>query len=194
MTKGRIGIIIRDMKKYQIIYADPPWKYNVFSDKPPCARKAEESYYEVADLIDLVKLPLFDIADDNCVLFLWTTYPALPMALKLIKEWGFHYRTVAFTWVKRNKKSDGWFWGMGGWTRANAEICLLATKGNPTRKSKAVHSVLDDRITNHSEKPNSARQRIIELMGDLPRIELFARQKVEGWDCWGNEVESDIEL
>ncbi len=182
------------MKKYQIIYADPPWKYNVFSDRPPCARKAEENYYEVLDLLDLADLPINDLANSDCVLFLWATYPSLPIALKLIKKWGFHYRTVAFTWVKRNKKADSWFWGMGGWTRANAEICLLATLGNPKRVSKSVHSVLDNRIMGHSEKPDEARRRIVQLMGDLPRIELFARRKVEGWDCWGNEVESDIEL
>ena len=182
------------MKKYQIIYADPPWKYNVFSDRPPCARKAEEEYYEVADLIDLVKLPMLELADNDCVLFMWATYPSLPIALKLIKEWGFHYRTVAFTWVKRNKKADSWFWGMGGWTRSNPEICLLATRGNPKRASRAVHSVIDTRIREHSQKPDEVRDRIVELMGDLTRIELFARQRVEGWDCWGNEVESDIEL
>ena len=181
-------------KKYQIIYADPPWKYNVFSDKPPCARKSEEEYYEVTDLIDLVNLPVKDIADTNCILFMWATYPALPIALKLLKQWGFHYRTVAFTWVKKNKKSDSWFWGMGGFTRSNAEICLLSTKGLPKRKSKSVHSVLDDRIAEHSKKPNTARERIVELMGDIPRIELFAREKTPGWDVWGNEVESDIEL
>jgi len=179
------------MKRYQIIYADPPWKYNVFSDRPPCARKPGESYYEVADLIDLVKLPIAELADENCVLFMWATYPALPVALKLIKEWGFHYRTVAFTWVKRNKQSESWFWGMGGWTRANAEICLLATRGNPKRLSKSVHSVIDSPIRGHSQKPDEARDRIVQLMGDLPRIELFARRKVEGWDCWGNEVESN---
>ncbi len=182
------------MKKYQIIYADCPWKYNIFSDKPPCARKAEESYYEVADLIDLVKLPLQELADENCALFMWATYPALPIALKLIKEWGFHYRTVAFTWVKKNKKSDSWFWGMGGWTRANAEICLLATRGNPKRISKSVHSVIDTPIEGHSKKPDVVRERIVQLMGDLPRIELFARQRVDGWDCWGNEVASNIDL
>jgi len=181
-------------KKYNIIYCDPPWKYNVFSDRPPCARKAEEAYYEVADLIALVKLPMAELADNDCVLFLWATYPALPIALKLTKEWGFHYRTVAFTWVKRNKKADSWFWGMGGWTRANAEICLLSTRGNPKRLSKAVHSVIDTPIREHSQKPDETRDRIVTLMGDLPRIELFARQRVDGWDCWGNEVESDIEL
>jgi len=180
---------LQNTKKYSIIYCDPPWKYSVFSDRPPCARKAEEEYYEVADLIDLVKLPMAELAEDNCVLFLWATYPALPIALKLIKEWGFHYRTVAFTWVKRNKKADSWFWGMGGWTRANAEICLLATRGNPKRASRAVHSILDDRIMKHSEKPDTARQRIVELMGDLPRIELFSRQKVEGWTSLGLDID-----
>lgn len=181
-------------KKYQIIYADPPWKYNVFSDKPPSARKAEEEYYEVMDLLDMGELPIWDIADNDCVLFMWTTYPTLPIALKLLKKWGFHYRTVAFTWVKKNRISDSWFMGMGGWTRANAEICLLATKGNPVRKSKSVRSIIDTPIQEHSKKPDEARSRIVELMGDLPRIELFARQKTEGWDVWGNEVESDISL
>ena len=180
--------------KYKIIYADPPWKYNVFSDKTSSARKSEESYYEVMDLLDMGELPLWEIADDDCVVFMWATYPTLPVALKLLKKWGFHYRTVAFTWVKKNKKADSWFWGMGGWTRANAEICLLATKGNPRRVSKSVHSVIDTPIREHSQKPDEIRDRIVELCGDVPRIELFARQKTEGWDVWGNEVESDITL
>ena len=143
---------------------------------------------------DIQKLSVELIADENCVLFLWATYPCLEEALELLKCWGFVYKTVAFTWVKRNKKSDSWFWGLGHWTRSNAEICILATKGKPKRKSMSVHSVLDDRIMAHSQKPNSARDKIVKLMGDIPRIELFAREKIEGWDVWGNEVESDIEL
>ena len=91
-------------------------------------------------------------------------------------------------WVKRNKKSDSWFWGLGHWTRANAEICLLVTKGKPKRISAGVHQIVDDRIMEHSKKPDTVRQRIIELMGDLPRIDLFARETAEGWDSWGNEV------
>jgi len=83
---------------------------------------------------------------------------------------------------------------MGNWTRSNTEDCLLAIRGKPIRISASVHQIIQSPIGRHSEKPMETKDRIVQLMGDLPRIELFARQKVEGWDCWGNEVESDIEL
>lgn len=181
------------MKKYQIIYADPPWKYSLWSDTAT-GRSLSEGHYDTMDLIDIATVPVKDIADKDCALFMWVTFPTFPMALKLIKAWGFQYKTAAFVWVKKNKKADSWFWGMGSWTRANAEVCVIATKGYPKRISKSVHSVLDDKFTRHSQKPDSARKRILDLMGDLPRIELFAREKAEGWDVWGNEVESDISL
>jgi len=114
--------------------------------------------------------------------------PSLIEGLALIEKWGFKYKTVAFTWVKKNKKADSLFWGMGFWTRANTELCLLATKGSPKRVSASVHSVIYSPIREHSRKPDEARDKIVQLMGDIPRIELFARQKVEGWDCWGDEV------
>ena len=145
-------------------------------------------------MCDIFGLPIQNLVDDNCVLFLWVTAPLLPEALYTIKAWGFEYKTVAFTWVKKNKKSDSWFWGMGWWTRSNPEYCLLSTKGNPKRQAPNVHSVIDSRIEEHSKKPNIVREKIIELCGDLPRIELFAREKTEGWDVWGNEVDSDIDL
>ena len=143
---------------------------------------------------DICSLPVADIAEDNCVLFLWVTFPNLQESLRVIKAWGFEYRTVAFVWVKRNKKAVNWFMGLGYWTRANAEICLLAVKGKPKRISKSVRQVIDSPIERHSKKPDETRERIVELMGDLPRIELFARQKTDGWEVWGNEVESDIKL
>jgi N6-adenosine-specific RNA methylase IME4 len=133
-------------------------------------------------------LPVCDIAENDCVLFLWVTYPKLIDCIKTIEKWGFTYKTCAFSWVKKNKKSDTWFWGLGYWTRANNEICLLATKGKPKRVSKGVHQIVDDRIREYSRKPDCVRDKIIELCGDLPRIELFARQKTPGWDVWGNEV------
>lgn len=105
-----------------------------------------------------------------------------------IRKWGFTYKTCAFTWVKQNRKSDGLFWGLGFWTRANAELCLLATRGRPKRVNKGVHSVVLSHVREHSRKPDEVRDRIVELMGDIPRIELFARQQVDGWDCWGDEV------
>jgi len=146
------------------------------------------------DIKDICTLPIADIADNDCALFLWATYPNLPEAFEVIKAWGFTYKTVAFTWVKRNKKSPGWFVGLGYWTRANAEVCLLAVKGKPTRISKSVRQIIDAPIAAHSKKPDEVRGRIVELLGDVPRIELFAREKTAGWDVFGDEVESDIVL
>ena len=114
--------------------------------------------------------------------------PKLNECFDLISSWGFEYKTCAFTWIKTNKKSDSLFWGMGRWTRANPEVCLLAAKGTPKRLSASVHSVVMSPIREHSRKPDEVRDRIVELVGDLPRIELFARQRVDGWDAWGNEV------
>lgn len=174
-------------KKYSIIYADPPWTFKTYSPKG-AEKKSAAAHYNLMSKQEIQNLPVADIADKDCVLFLWATFPNLPEAIELIKAWGFTYKTVAFTWVKRNKKSDGWFWGLGYWTRANAEICFLATKGKPKRISKSVHQICDARVMEHSKKPPEIRDRIVELCGDVPRIELFARQRVPGWDCWGNEV------
>lgn len=180
------------LKKYSIIYADPPWSYKVWSNKG--TGRSAEQHYKTMSKEEIQNLPIADIAAKNCVLFLWATYPCLEEALELVRAWGFTYKTVAFTWVKRNKKSDSWFWGLGHWTRSNPEICILATKGKPKRISKGVHSVIDDRINRHSEKPDSVRKRIVELIGDLPRIELFARTKTDGWDVFGDEVSDSIKL
>jgi N6-adenosine-specific RNA methylase IME4 len=137
---------------------------------------------------DIKKLPIKDIADDNCILFMWVTYPLLKEGIETIESWNFNYKTCGFSWIKKNKKADSLFWGLGYWTRANNEICLLATKGKPKRVSKSVHQVVMDKIREHSRKPDCVRDRIVELCGDLPRIELFAREKTPGWDVWGNEV------
>lgn len=137
---------------------------------------------------DICKLPVKQIADKDCALFMWATFPNLEYAFQVLNAWGFTYKTIAFVWVKQNKKSDSLFWGMGFWTRANAEICIIATKGKPKRISASVHQIIMSRIEEHSKKPSVTRDKIIELIGDLPRIELFARQQTDGWDCWGNEV------
>lgn len=122
-------------------------------------------------------------------MLLWVTAPCFEEGLELIKAWGFTYKTVGFTWVKLNKKSNKFFMGMGYYTRSNAEYCLLATRGKVLeRKSHSVSSVLCTHIEEHSKKPDITRERIEELFGNIPRIELFARQYADGWDCWGNEV------
>ena len=109
-------------------------------------------------------------------------------AIKVIDAWGFTYKTVGFTWAKSNKTNMGMFTGLGYWTRSNPEMCLLATKGKPKRVSKSVAQLVIDQRREHSRKPDRIRNDIIELCGDLPRIELFARQTFDGWDAWGNEV------
>lgn len=181
-------------KKYKIIYADPPWQYKVWSKKGN--GRSAESHYKTMNIEDIVNLKDFinSISDDDCILFIWITYPCLKEAIKVIEAWGFNYKTCGFTWVKRNKKSNSWFWGMGYWTRANSELCLIATKGKVKRVSRKVHQIIDTSIEEHSKKPGIVRDKIVELVGDLPRIELFAREKVKGWDSWGNEIESDISI
>lgn len=180
------------MKKYSIIYADPPWRYKVYSQKGH--GRSAESHYPTMALEDIRALPVGTLAADDCVLFLWTTIPLLHDCFSVMRAWGFSYKTVAFVWIKQNRKSDSLFWGMGHWTRGNAEICLLATKGHPKRKSNRVHQFIISPLRGHSQKPDEARNKIIELVGDLPRVELFAREKADGWDAWGNEVDCDIEI
>lgn len=180
------------MKKYGIIYADPPWHYRVYSKKG--AGRSAESHYPTMTIEEIQALPVSELADKDCALFMWITFPLLKEGLSVLSAWGFKFKTIAFVWIKQNRKSDSLFWGMGYWTRANAEFCVLATKGKPKRMAKNVHQVIVSHIEEHSKKPDEARRRIVRLMGDLPRIELFARQKTAGWDVWGNEVESDIIL
>ncbi len=173
-------------KKYDIILCDPPWAYKVWSKKG--MGRAAENHYPTMRLENICALPVKELAAENCALFLWVTFPTLRDAFSVIDAWGFTYKTVAFVWIKQNKKTPSLFWGLGYWTRANAEMCLLATKGSPKRQSASVHQVILSPVEEHSKKPDIVRERIITLMGDLPRVELFARQTPPGWDVWGNEV------
>ena len=176
-------------RKFNILYADPPWKYE--RNK---VQGAAENHYPTMSIEQLCALDVEKITDENCALFLWSTFPFLPEALRLIKAWGFTYKTTAFVWLKQNRKNKDWFFGLGFWTRGNAEICLLATKGKPKRKSAKVSQLIISPIDKHSKKPDIVREKIVELMGDLPRIELFARQTTPGCEVFGNEVKSSITL
>ena len=174
-------------RRYKVIYADPPWNYRVYSKEEN--RGTAISHFPTMRIEDIKALPVAGIADQDCILFLWTTFPCLKEGLEVIESWGFRYTTCGFNWVKRNKKQDTWFMGLGFWTRANSEICLIATKGHPKRVSKSVLQICDARIMEHSQKPSEIRNRIVELCGDVPRIELFAREKADGWEALGNEVD-----
>jgi len=177
--------------RYAVIFADPPWQFTNYSDEWHRGRPESRwvgNEYGLMTTDDVLALPVESIAADDAALFLWATMPTLPLALRTIEAWGFTYKTVAFTWVKQNRVSDRLFMGMGFWTRSNAELCLLATRGKPKRVSRSVRQVVVSPVRRHSEKPDEVRDRIVELMGDVPRIELFARARHPGWDVWGNEA------
>ena len=174
-------------KKYNIIYADPAWNFINWS-KDPNVKGNPNKHYKTMSIEGIKKLPVKEIADDNCILFLWVTDPLLNLQIPVIESWGFKFRTVGFYWIKKNKSNDNFFKGMGYWGRSNIEQCLLATKGRIKRIGANVDKLVVSERREHSRKPDCIRHKIIELCGDLPRIELFARQKADGWDNWGNEI------
>lgn len=171
---------------YQIIYADPPWSYR---DKGNAGKRGSSHKYSCMTLDDICSLPVRDIAAPDCLLALWWVPPMPREALRVVEAWGFRLRTMkGLTWHKRTKNGLSHF-GMGHWTRSNSEDCLFATRGKPRRASAAVSQIIDAPKGRHSEKPAEAREKLVRLMGDVPRIELFARIHVPGWDVWGDQVE-----
>jgi len=170
--------------RFTVLYVDPPWHLQGGVNMP----------YPVMRTRDICALPVGSVAADDCLLFLWAVPSHLPDALAVIRAWGFTYKTVAFTWVKRTPKDTGFFLGRGYWTHSNAEPCLLATRGHPKRIGTGVSSLIVSPRREHSRKPDEARAKIVRICGDVPRAELFARQKVHGWSSWGNEVEGDFTL
>jgi len=169
-------------KKYNIIYADPPWQYWEGGEKN------QSLHYPTMTTEEIKNLPVKDLADTNCILFLWATSPILPEAIEVLKEWGFSYSTIGFVWVKSKKDGTGFAFGNGVWTRANVEFCLIGIKGHIERKNANISQIVYAPREEHSKKPDIVRDLIVKLVGDLPRIELFARKKVNGWDSWGNEL------
>jgi len=173
------------LKKYNILYCDPNWSYD-----NSVSNGAAVNHYPVLKTEELKKLPIQVLCADICYLFLWATPPMLPEALETMKAWGFEYKTNAFTWIKLNK--DGTvFKGTGNYTRANTELCLLGRRGPRTlpRNSKSVASVVIEERGKHSAKPKEVAERIVDMLGDVPRIELFARDKKPGWDATGLELD-----
>ena len=181
--------IFNTNKKYNIIYADPPWKYN---DKCQMVGihgqiNGADNFYDTMSIYDICNLPISNISDKNCIVFMWVTMPFLNFAEKVMNAWGFKYKTCGFTWVKTTKKGK-LHHGMGHYTMSNAELCLIGIKGKSIpRLNKSVSQIVMSEVKKHSEKPSEIRDKITQIYGDLPRIELFARQHADGWDCWGNE-------
>lgn len=176
-------------KKYRVVYADPPWAFETFSANGH--GRSADAHYDCMSLDAIRDLPVAEVADKDAALLLWARDPMLPAALSLVEAWGFEFKTVGFYWAKLNKSAptmclspDDFFTGLGYWTRGNPEQCLLATRGKPLRKSKAVRKLVISPRREHSRKPDEMYGYIEDLVGG-PYLELFSRAGRPGWDSWG---------
>jgi N6-adenosine-specific RNA methylase IME4 len=179
---------------YRVIYADPPWTFATYSRKGK--GRSAEAHYDCMSLAEIKALPVAEWAADDCVLLMWTTDPLLEKAFDVIRAWGFTYKTVGFYWVKLNKSSPqlvydkrSFFTGLGFWTRANPEPCLLATRGSPHRRRADVPKLIVSPRREHSRKPDEVYERI-EALCEGPYLEMFARSARPGWFPWGLEASS----
>lgn len=184
-------------KKYSIIYADPPWHYSSrshqdsgrgFSDLKPYPTLNQDSLKKMGGAVS-------EISETNAACFMWVTDSHLKEGIQLLESWGFQYKTIAFVWIK-NYKSGRRCVNFAPWTLKSSEICLLGIRGKMSQHkiSNNVYQLVEAERTSHSKKPDQVRDRIVQLFGDIPRVELFARQASTGWDVWGNEIPNDIEL
>lgn len=179
------------MKKYQIIYADPPWRYN--AKNPTCKIEKQpktcsvEYYYSTMSLGDIKKIPLDKITENDAVLFLWATTPMIQEALEVMKYWGFKYKTM-ITWEKTNKDC------MGYWFRVCTEHLLVGTKGKIKSFRSMERTLHSEPRLGHSKKPQYFRELIRRQFPEAAKLEMFARERGNGFDVWGNEVESDVEI
>ena len=187
--------LIETGQKFPIIYADPAWTLHKAYSEKGRLRSSPQRHYDCMSLEEIKALPVAQLAADDCALFLWCVTPELLGALEVITAWSFKYKKDGFIWVKTNKHAEvvtlsgeGLHWGMGEYTRNNAEICLLATRGKPKRMAKDVHQIIMAPVGEHSAKPDEARRRI-ERLYNGPYLELFARNGIEGWTTWGNEID-----
>lgn len=178
--------IFNTTNKYNIIYADPGWEFdNKHTGGSMSSGSAQQ--YTVSSVTDICNLPVKNIAADDCVLFMWWVASMPKEAIQVAEAWGFKIKTMtAFTWLKQTVTGKDHF-GMGFWTRQQAENVLIAIKGKPQRISRSIRQLIRGPVGIHSQKPAETRDRIVKLMGDLPRIELFAREHAPGWDCWGDQ-------
>lgn len=179
---------------YDIILADPPWHFREWVPSHGDNSRSAESHYPTMTDEDIALLSIDTLSADNCALFLWSVWPKLAETWHVMDKWGFNYKTIAWVWVKAKRSGFGHFTGMGYYTRANTEPCLLAVKGRMPVTAHDVLSIIYSPVREHSRKPDEQYNKIERLYPDMNYLELFARRKREGWASWGNEVKSDIEL
>ncbi len=192
--------------KYSVILADPPWAYNDRRAVRKDGKQAKRGYgaghfYQTMSTDEICMLQVGRLAADNCALLLWSTWPKMPDALRVINAWGFNFVTCGFLWVKSTLKSGQPWFGVGYYSKSNSEPCLLAVRGRMKPASNSVSQIVYEPHPRdeagkiiHSRKPAIVREKIVELFGDVPRVELFAREQVPGWAVWGNQVATEIDV
>ena len=191
------------MKKYDVIYADPAWKYGskeLYGDKNKEGKRENrfrklERIYDTMSLAEIKQLPVKNMIGKNAACFLWVTDSHLKEGIEVLESWGFKYKTIAFNWIKKTNKGNTYV-NFAPWTLKSSEICLLGMRGSmgKLKTDNTVRQLIESERTKHSKKPKEARERIEQLFADVNRIELFARKNYVGWDAWGNEVEDSIDL
>jgi len=191
------------MKKYDVIYADPAWKYGskeLYGDKNKEGKRENrfrklERIYDTMSLAEIKQLPVKNMIGKNAACFLWVTDSHLKEGIEVLESWGFKYKTVAFNWIKKTNKGNTYV-NFAPWTLKSSEICLLGMRGTmgKLKSDNTVRQLIEAERTKHSKKPKEARERIEQLFADVNRIELFARKNYVGWDAWGNEVEVCTDL
>jgi len=188
--------ILNKQKKYNVIYADPPWHYGskaAVNNAKGSKIKALSEHYNTMSLAELKTMPIKNITADDAACFMWVTDSHIDEAIEILKAWGFKYKTIAFNWIKTTSKGN-YCKNVAPWTMKSSEICLIGTKGAMTKHKQAnnIESLVFAERTKHSRKPAEVRDRIEKLFGDLPKLELFARETSLGWDVFGNEVKNSI--
>lgn len=178
-----------------MLYLDPPWNFKVYSLKGKSKARHPSHHYNVMTTDEIAALPVQELAAPDCVMIMWFSWPQLEDALRLIKTWGFTYKTCAFCWIKADGTQIDMFrddipadMTLGYWTRSNSEAALLATRGTPKRLDAGVRQAIIEPRREHSRKPDEIYSRIDRLLGGL-KIELFARTRRENWLSWGNQTE-----
>jgi N6-adenosine-specific RNA methylase IME4 len=194
--------------KYGVIYADPPWSYGdkgfgkrpedgtvKGSFAPEAGRYPTMALAEIAAMhvSEIAAMHVSEIAAPDCALLLWATSPLLPEALQIIKAWGFKFKTIAFCWSKITTTGKE-VANLGQWTMGNVELCLLGTRGSPTRMRRDIRQLVTAERTEHSRKPKEVRSRIEAIFGEVPKVELFSRGAAPGWDSWGNQAQNPVAL
>ena len=180
-------------KKYNIIYADPPWNLTYvkqWNRNPKIKEKFKivELPYPTLTDEEIINLPVKNITADNAILFLWCIDSRIPILKELMNSWGFNFKNVGFVWNKVAKYTDGVNATLGKYTRKSCEFCFIGTKGKSLAKTHYQNQYYPEPKRKHSQKPDKIRDMIVTMCGDLPRIELFARNKCKGWDAFGNEI------